>query len=242
MKSVLIIEDDYNISKIIEGVISNTFGENIKILTAENGEEALNIANNMPIDIFIVDIILPDCDGVELAKEIRKKYPFNPFIIESVKGDFAYQNKVLQEIKSIAFIKKATPYPNAKIISSVNYAIGFVECMRVQTITFKQNDGLSTFILQDIMYVTRIKNQKKIEVCYYDSNIESVRYEDFCGYSLSNVLEKSQKVLFQCHRGFLVNSSMIRKVNYDTITLRYDNIEIPIGGKYRYKLISLMGG
>ena len=242
MKSVLIIEDDCKTSKIIEGIINITFGESIKILKAENGKEALNIANNMSIDIFIFDIMLPDCDGIELAKEIRKSYPFNPFIIESSKGDGAYESKVLQEIQSFAFIKKTVSFPNVKMISAINYAIKFLENTNVGKLTLKQNNKLTSFMLQEIIYITRIKNQKKIIVFFYESNIKKVSLQEFSGYTLSTVLEKSKKGLLQCHKSFLVNPSMVKKINYDTITLKYDKMEIPIGETYKKKLILLMGG
>jgi Response regulator containing CheY-like receiver, AAA-type ATPase, and DNA-binding domains len=75
----------------------------------------------MQIDVFIIDIELPDWNGIELVIVIRKTYPYQPIIIESSQGEAQYQEQVYNRIADLAFIKK--PYIHEKIIEKVNHAL-----------------------------------------------------------------------------------------------------------------------
>lgn len=65
---VLIIEDEKDIAFIIRDYLSV---HHFEVLLAETGKEAIyTIENNNP-DFIILDLTLPDCDGIELCRQIR---------------------------------------------------------------------------------------------------------------------------------------------------------------------------
>jgi len=67
-KKILIIEDSVELHKII----GDQFAEHgITVQFAENGAQALALIKQQAFDCFIVDLRLPDYDGVELLKTIR---------------------------------------------------------------------------------------------------------------------------------------------------------------------------
>lgn len=67
--SILVIEDEKN---ICDFVVTNLKTENYKVSTAKTGEEGLSlIASNCP-DIVLLDLGLPDIDGIEVIKKVRK--------------------------------------------------------------------------------------------------------------------------------------------------------------------------
>ncbi len=66
---VLVVEDSKVALKAISGYIEEI---GVKPLLAENGHEAIALYNRERPDIVLLDIILPDTDGYEVAKEIRK--------------------------------------------------------------------------------------------------------------------------------------------------------------------------
>jgi len=67
--SILIIEDDENIRKMYTDAFVNA---GFSVLTAENGEDGIEIALNKHPDILLVDIGLPGISGHEVVNTIRK--------------------------------------------------------------------------------------------------------------------------------------------------------------------------
>ncbi|QWI72918.1 response regulator transcription factor (plasmid) [Bacillus mycoides] len=69
MKRVLIIEDE----KILRETIAHYFTyEGYDVLTAEDGQEGLNLFTSHDIDVVILDIMLPKIDGWSVCNRIRK--------------------------------------------------------------------------------------------------------------------------------------------------------------------------
>lgn len=71
MKKVLIVEDERSIRDFI---VVNLAHSGYKTLEASNGVEALEIyEKNQNIDIVLCDVMMPEMDGIELSKELRKR-------------------------------------------------------------------------------------------------------------------------------------------------------------------------
>lgn len=81
-RKVLIIEDERDISRIIKDYITINGYES---LIAENGNDGLNAVDSWHPDFIILDIMLPDADGIELCRQIRKKSN-TPVLILSARG------------------------------------------------------------------------------------------------------------------------------------------------------------
>lgn len=70
-QTILIIDDE---PKIIEVVAIYLDAAGYRVLTAQTGEEALNLLRNHHLDLVILDYMLPDIEGPELCREILKFY------------------------------------------------------------------------------------------------------------------------------------------------------------------------
>jgi len=70
MPNVLIVDD----SKTTQMLVMNALGRirNIRILTAANGREALDVVAKNELDLMVTDINMPEMDGIELIREVRK--------------------------------------------------------------------------------------------------------------------------------------------------------------------------
>ncbi len=78
MKKVLVVDDEFNIRDLLkEFLVSN----NIKVKTAANGEEALEILNNFKPDLAIVDIQMAVMDGIEFSKKVLSDKPAFPIVM-----------------------------------------------------------------------------------------------------------------------------------------------------------------
>ena len=65
---VLVVEDDINTRDLVQKYLEKD-GHNVT--TSVNGTDALNILNNTTFDIIILDLMLPEIDGLEICKIVR---------------------------------------------------------------------------------------------------------------------------------------------------------------------------
>lgn len=82
-KMVLIVEDEESIRKFVK---INLEREGYKVLEAESGEKGVEIARREDIDIAILDIMLPNMDGLQVCKILRKEFPIIGIIMLTAKS------------------------------------------------------------------------------------------------------------------------------------------------------------
>lgn len=66
---VLVVDDDTSIRKFVR---ANLDARDYKVLLAENGVEAINIIEREPLDLIILDIMMPKMDGFEVCRLVRE--------------------------------------------------------------------------------------------------------------------------------------------------------------------------
>ena len=94
--NVIIADDEYFIRQRIKKIIpweklGLTFcGE------AENGKQVLDLLENKPADILLLDIKMPQMDGIETARYITEHFPHIHMIILSGYNDFEYARSMLR--------------------------------------------------------------------------------------------------------------------------------------------------
>ncbi|WP_373897831.1 response regulator transcription factor [Haloimpatiens sp. FM7315] len=82
MFNVLIVDDEVEIIELMEVYLLN---DGYKVFKATNGLDALNIINKEKIHLVILDIMLPEMNGLQVCMKIRKEYNI-PIIMVSAKG------------------------------------------------------------------------------------------------------------------------------------------------------------
>ncbi len=85
MAEILVCDDD---KAIVEAIDIYLTQEGHHILKAYDGEEAIQILNNNPVDLLIIDIMMPKLDGIRATLKIREKNIL-PIIILSAKSEDA---------------------------------------------------------------------------------------------------------------------------------------------------------
>lgn len=80
---VLIADDDPNVREILRIFFQK---QNIDLIEAQDGEEALERVESDSPDIIILDIMMPKMDGYEVCREVIKKYDI-PIIMLTAKGE-----------------------------------------------------------------------------------------------------------------------------------------------------------
>lgn len=81
-KTILVVDDEKPIADILQ---FNLIKEGYTVICAYDGEEALQKVEEQQPDLMLLDIMLPKRDGMEVCREVRKKYDF-PIIMLTAKG------------------------------------------------------------------------------------------------------------------------------------------------------------
>lgn len=89
MSKILIVDDDPYIRELVKVLLKN---EGFDILEASDGIEALAEIQKEKVNIAVIDIMMPNMDGWDLCKEIRKYYDI-PILMLTAKGDITQKVK-----------------------------------------------------------------------------------------------------------------------------------------------------
>ncbi|GAV25892.1 DNA-binding response regulator [Carboxydothermus islandicus] len=83
MKTILLVDDEEKIREVLRLYLEK---EGFQIIEARDGKEALKRFSEHKIDLIILDLMLPEIDGMEIAKEIRKT-SLVPIIMLTARGE-----------------------------------------------------------------------------------------------------------------------------------------------------------
>lgn len=118
-ETILVVEDDDNVRRFTVSAL-NEMG--YKVHQAASGKEALNMVDKVNIvpDLMITDLIMPEINGMVLAKEFRSMFPDIKIIITS-----GYPNKHILNIEeleeNVYFLQK--PYSINILLEKIHTAI-----------------------------------------------------------------------------------------------------------------------
>lgn len=84
MVKILLVEDDKELNEIVTSYLKK---EGYVVFSEFNGLDALNTFYENSIDLVLSDIMMPLCDGFELARNIRKENDKVPIIFMSARDD-----------------------------------------------------------------------------------------------------------------------------------------------------------
>nr|WP_321461916.1 response regulator transcription factor [uncultured Cohaesibacter sp.] len=85
MTSVLLVDDDSELTTLLKEYLVE---EDFRVYTAEDGRTALKFLSQHSVDIIVLDIMMPQMNGIELLQRIRKTSTV-PVLMLTAKGDDA---------------------------------------------------------------------------------------------------------------------------------------------------------
>jgi two-component system, OmpR family, alkaline phosphatase synthesis response regulator PhoP len=113
---ILVVDDEVNITQILEFSIG---AEGYEVITAANGEEAIDKARREQPDLIILDIMMPRIDGYEACR-ILKANPLTkaiPVVLLTAKGR-DIDKRLGYEVGATDYIIK--PFSPAKLIDRIH--------------------------------------------------------------------------------------------------------------------------
>lgn len=79
---LLLVEDDSDINQLI---CLNLEALDYEVITSNDGAEGLKLAENQSFDLILLDIMLPNIDGLTLCKRLRQQKCFTPILMLTAK-------------------------------------------------------------------------------------------------------------------------------------------------------------
>ncbi len=203
---LLLIEDDIIQSDNLSNLIKESYN-NVELLSAHSVEESVKIINEKNVDLFFIDINLPDGSGIDLAKNIRamEGYELKGIVFVTTQGfqmvdafknthcyDFLIKPYSKEDIKRIidVFMKETVKKNNNR-----KYSIISME----NKITYK-------LYHDDIVFVEYIPRKCKIVTAK-----NGVIYTKLSLGKFLNMVESNN--IMQCHKSFIVNTNYIKKID-----------------------------
>ena len=119
-ETILVVDDEESICLLLKGILSD---EGYEALTAQSGEECLDIIEEELPSLVLLDIWLPGIDGIETLKRIKSRHPKIQVIM--ISGHGSVESAVTTtKLGAFDFIEK--PLSLDKIVLIVNHALDII--------------------------------------------------------------------------------------------------------------------
>ena len=114
--NILIIDDEVQIRRLLEITLSSN---GYKISEAVSGKEGLIAAATNHPELIILDLGLPDCDGIEILKKLREWYQ-KPIIILSVRNS---EEDIVNSLDNGANDYLSKPFRTGELLARIRVAL-----------------------------------------------------------------------------------------------------------------------
>ncbi|MCS6927703.1 MAG: UDP-3-O-acyl-N-acetylglucosamine deacetylase [Candidatus Binatia bacterium] len=117
-ETILVVDDEATIRETLRGVLSD---EGFRVVESEGGAAVFDVVRSQRPQVVILDIWMPQIDGLELLEQLRMREPELPVII--VSGHGAIETAVrATKLGAVDFIEK--PFSLDALLRSVYRAVG----------------------------------------------------------------------------------------------------------------------
>lgn len=185
-EKILIVEDEEHLLKSLDVFLRNE--TNHEIFGAIHGKEAVKILEEQTIDLILTDLKMPEMDGIELLKHVKKKSLDIPVIVMTA---YKSLDSAIETLRLGGYDYLVKPYEFDMVLIVINRAI---EKIRL-TKKAKEADRLKTIVEAGIALNHEINNPLtgivgSLELLLSDlpENKEEIRN------GLKIILENSQKI------------------------------------------------
>lgn len=188
---------------------------NIRIYTYTSGRKMITDMNRHIPDIILLDINMPDANGIDIAHTIRETNSSVPIIFISGHPDYVFQSF---DVKAYSFIKKTDWETKLPII--LIQAIAELHKHENEFITLIHDYSATKIAISSIVYA--YLDNRHINICLSDNRIMTIS----CTMnSFIKLLNSSDFILV--YSGCLVNMNYITNIQKTLATLQ-NGKEIPI--------------
>ena len=209
MIRTIVAEDEYFARKVLLKMLKE-LNLDLEICgEAETGTEVLALMQDHPVDIVITDIRMPDMDGLELAKEVRKRDAKALFVFLT-----SYTRYVMEVFEVITFDYISKPITFEKIESVLLKAMNYLNMIK-QDFVFQFRKNHFRVSCDDILYFEK-KGRQAVIHTLSDTYKTNMTTEEIWK-------QLDEKVFTHIHVSYIINLGHIRAIEGDEVVL--DNEE-----------------
>lgn len=243
MYKVLIVDDEFLARKLLQGYVQKM--PNLELVgTAQNSFEAFSFIKDNPIDILLLDIHMPDLNGIELARTLKNV----PVIIFTT----AYSEYALEsyEVSATDYLLKPIALPRfvqaiekaERILSSRSSSLPNATSSEKEAGQESDGEGASFMMVKADYRLYKINYD---DLLYIEGQHEYVSFYTkgkriTALYSLKSLEEQLPSDRFvRVHKSYIVSIRDISEIEQLSVTVAGQ--KIPIGGSYRDSLLARLG-
>ena len=123
MPCILVVDDEAHIRLLIEQALEELEDEGVEILTAENGEEALQIIRGQKPNLVLLDVMLPKMNGFDVCRQVKTELGMQDvyMIMLTAKGQ-EYDKHRGEEVGANLYMTK--PFDPDELLARAREALG----------------------------------------------------------------------------------------------------------------------
>lgn len=200
----------------------NAHSEEAEIQEFPHPDQLLTAMESERFHLYILDIVMPMVNGLELGKEIRRLDREAQIIYATTEPQFALQAYAASPINYL--IK---PIEKQQLFDTLTLAISKADLAEDQTFAIKTAASLRVIKLSDII-CCEYRNHAAIFTLTTGEEVSSRTFrENFSEYCASILKDRH---FLQCHTSFLINLRRVERFTRDSFTL-YGGKIVPIATK-----------
>lgn len=221
MLKIAICDDTISELKILYNAVTEfvkiyiEYNFNVKMFSSAY-ELLEDVEKSGGFDILILDVIMPDINGIELAQKIRQRNEKCEIIYISGSKEFAID---AFEVGALHYLIK--PFKKEKLNNVLTKAIKIIKTTVPKYIIKKTNKGIRKINLLDIVYIESMEHYQHIHL----NNSEILIIYDKLSNIYSELAEDNR--FFMPHRSFIVNMNYISSIMQKDIVMT-SGIKIPL--------------
>jgi signal transduction histidine kinase/DNA-binding response OmpR family regulator/ligand-binding sensor domain-containing protein len=171
-EKILIVEDDYDLRKYL----FNTLSTDYVVLEAANGVEGLECAEKEIPDIIVSDVMMPEMDGIEMCKKIKKNTSIShiPVLMLTAKTGDEFYHKGL---KVGAWDYIAKPFDSSHLVQKIKNIIETRNSFREVLVQGSSAKAKSHYVSYDQKFVKNAKEIVENRISDPSFNVEGLSAE-----------------------------------------------------------------
>lgn len=149
-KRVLIVDDEPHILTLVS---YHLVKEGFDVTTVEDGRSALELGQGQPFDFIVLDIMLPQLDGVEVCKRLRKAGIETPILMLSAKGE-EFDKVLALELGADDYMTK--PFSPRELLARIKAILRRTEKNQLSELPQEEDQSDTKFQVADLsVYLER---------------------------------------------------------------------------------------
>lgn len=222
MVSTAICDDNEAMLNFLTNKVNEIFTENgisFKLQSFLSGRDFLQIHESNPFDVVFMDIVMPEMDGFEVAKQIRRISSNTYIIFITTESSLVYESF---DFQPFYFIPKGKPQVVEERLRHVVGKLAIYIAANEKILIDGAYDNKEYVSPTDILYVKSNSNQ--VTFHFVDGKTKQIRKK------LTDLFEELNHYIFaKTHNRVIVNMKHIERVDYPNMEILLDNGElIPI--------------